>query len=650
MVSEHTAGCSFWRLPLPKLEDDLHSDCEWKDCATSSIDFWKLPLSPLDFEDSDEENLPTAIKVLPPTQTPEVCRPATKAAEISEMLRRCKAEREEFERNLKELNDVQARLKALTQRATAQASTRNKDSSRNESKEALQATATNTALPSEVLSAVLWFLEFDSLAHVSRTCSEWCNFTRSEERWLRLLASDWGIPAHHRLLRLTSPKATVTPLGKRTVPLVSIAASPALVAMKSYRQHLNRWHAMRATFCSLKGSGCPSSVCGSLARKRLFEALETLAELGAVPDRTARYPSQIPSLLVEAEISRTLVALLDDESPHMLHLSIHCLADVVVVTEEAQRLLLREEIIRRGTLLRELLEGEDLDVVEALSRLLLNLHGTTSLGSTLRGPLAFLEANSNLLLDAGEVDDVPAVSNEQWASAWSGLWQGEMRYARGGETHAQLRLVLGASDEVERTAASLRREAGEEDATVDVVDESNGTTGDNNRRRPVKAGESAEYWNYFGFLADSDFDCLTETRLYIDEQIRRRHQPSSPSHTGPAKVKTLEEVPKLVGAGWDNQNGFFTAEAILPPIPPRRMFQRRISSSVPLKLSFRYEGSRSTYELTAFLADGSVPSEERNQRAVCLQVPALFGVWATAPSQHKHLFVLKRSDELGNLA
>ncbi|CAE8583626.1 unnamed protein product, partial [Polarella glacialis] len=284
-----------------------------------------------------------------------------------------------------------------------------------------------------------------------------------------------------------------------------------------------------------------------------------------------------------------------------------------------ERLALRAEIVRRGPLVRELLEGEDIDLVEAASRLMLNLHGTATgvpLGTRMRGPMAHVElmppasdqdvgeanvqtapspsasASGLLRCSSGSSSGLPSPTSSpssaeksnreswNWASAWCGVWEGEMCYARGGERHAALRLVLHSAAEPGSgdPGAWGSRQQAEEALRVEVEEacrisggaaaSSQGSPSQSGRsgangRVPVRAGANAEYWHFFGFLADSDFDCASETVKYVDEQIRRRRQPSSPSHTGPVKSPHSAKVPTLVGAGWDEQNGLFTAEAQL---------------------------------------------------------------------------------------
>merc|ERR1719323_2587983 len=87
---------------------------------------------------------------------------------------------------------------------------------------------------------------------------------------------------------------------------------------------------------------------------------------------------------------------------------------------------------------------------------MLNLHDSVGrtpgapLTSRRRGPVAWAEASGKL--GGAELDAATA------AAAWSGIWTGEMRYARGGERHATLRLILGAEGDpaVEQATMALR--------------------------------------------------------------------------------------------------------------------------------------------------------------------------------------------------
>lgn len=498
------------------------------------------------------------------------------------MLGRYAAERGEFERNLQELKEMQARLQALTVRAACHHGPA-------EGAGSVERPRGASALPVEVVGRALWHLDFSTLARMSCLCREWAELAKSKARWQALCESDWGV------------------VGAGT--------------WQDYRQRLARWRAMRATLAGLKGSGCPSGICGSLARRRLFEALEALAEIGTAPNAAARYPAQVPRLMRATGAGHTLLALLEDESPHLLCLAVRCLADLAA--DELERPALRAEIVQRGPLIRGLLEGEDSDVVEAAARMMLNLHGApgTPLRARRRGPAAFALNTS-------------AAS----ATPWSGAWAGEMRYARGGERHAAFRLVLGTEGDpaVERVSVALRAA----EAGVAARQQADGIADDGtSRRQAMRAEGGAEYWHYFGFLAASDFDCAKESVRYLEEQIRRRRLPSSPTHTGPLPPPRPKAL-TLVGAGWDEQNGWFTVEA---PVPTPAALPSGTSTpapcmanAVPLRLTLQYERNHTTYELTGFLADGtdSSPGTE--------PVQALYGVWATAPSQHRHLFVLRR--------
>eukprot|EP00435_Cladocopium_sp_Y103_P074718 s225_g50.t1 len=80
---------------------------------------------------------------------------------------------------------------------------------------------------------------------------------------------------------------------------------------------------------------------------------------------TAFYPSQVPWMLEGCEAWKTLLSLLEDESPQLQWLATRCLADLVGSGPESLRLQVREEVVRRGYLVRALLEGDDLDLTEA---------------------------------------------------------------------------------------------------------------------------------------------------------------------------------------------------------------------------------------------------------------------------------------------
>ncbi|CAE7735786.1 Catsper1 [Symbiodinium sp. CCMP2456] len=255
--------------------------------------------------------------------------------------------------------------------------------------------------------------------------------------------------------------------------------------------------------------------------------------------------------------------------------------------------------------------------------------------------LAMLEASGcplpsyGLETDKTRILDVATALH--WAQAWSGLWIGEMCYARGGDAHAGLRLILGlqGDPQVDRATEALTAAAAEMDISQQPSSSSS--------RRSGRAGGSAEYWRYFGFLADTDFDCETETVRYIEEQIRRRREPSSIAEVAAnALCASSGKDLMLVGAGWNEQNGFFTAEAQLPKVPSSATGG---SGAVPLRLALKFAHSWSTYELTAFLTDGTCDAGGKLRR-----VPTLYGVWATTPSQHRHLFVLRRAGTLESLA
>ncbi|CAE7908810.1 unnamed protein product, partial [Symbiodinium necroappetens] len=278
------------------------------------------------------------------------------AAEISDMLTRCKAERFDFEQNLRELEEVQARLRALIVKAGEQEMrvTTKAGAARKEGDAAVEADlALDWSLPSlplDVLNAILWCLDCDSLRRASSCCKEWGS--NVEERWLRLLRADFG--------------TTATSMQR------SQGRKPAATSLAEYRGRLRRFRAMLGTLEILKGSGCPTGVTGSASRRRLFEALEMLADLGAVWESNAVYPSKVPGILRSSEAWRTLLALLEDDSPHLQWLAVRCLADLAASPEAQEaaegetclRLQIREEVVRKGVLVRALLEGDDIDLVE----------------------------------------------------------------------------------------------------------------------------------------------------------------------------------------------------------------------------------------------------------------------------------------------
>jgi len=709
------AGAFFWRMPLPAswLGEEDDAGAIGTALPLAPVDFWRLPLQLVGNDSEDDglsvqggdsrscnEELPspspavavlatTANEVAEVTRRVEVTEPVevandnghvgeasgtastttrwvqkpkrNLAEEMTAMLDRYVAERGAFQRNLAELVEMQERLRALTVKAAAndkallEGETKTVEGPKRE-------ITTVGSLMAEVVDRILWLLDFRSLGRATCAGREWARLAREKPRWRRLCEADWGTKSG---------------------------------SWQEYRNRLNRWHSMRSVISSLKGSGCPSGICGSLARKRLFEALEALAELGAAPNPRALYPAQVPTLMRSSEAGRTLVALLEDESPHLLCLSVRCLADLA--TDEDERPALRESIVRQGALLRSLLEGDDDDVVEASSRMMLNLHSVPGAPIRVRrrGPDGFTRhrvsaaqlgadqqkrAATAALASAMEHSPFPSSPSRAasvaaitaGADSWSGAWAGEMRYARGGERHAELRLVLGLAGDpkTEQATAAFLAAYGNGDGAGSGEGD---TVGGGAPVMMHGEGGNAEYWRYFGFLAVSDFDCAKETVQYIDEVIERRRQPSSPSQVGSplrrawaASANSSSETgddelgleptapAMLTGAGWDGQNGAFEAEALVPylPPPPSSSASRAASmggpavagsagvlaNAVPLRLRLKYHSRGSTYELTGFLAEGTNPDGRR--------VPTLYGVWATTPSHHRHLFVLRRAGPL----
>jgi len=201
-----------------------------------------------------------------------------------------------------------------------------------------------------------------------------------------------------------------------------------------------------------------------------------------------------------------------------------------------------------------------------------------------------------------------------------------MHYARGGEQHAILKLILGAPRDHSTIAAMAHVQQHVSDLATSATQNA----------RSMRGGGGAEYWRDFGFLAASDFDGAEDVASYVDQLIARR-QALSPSVASSALIEDHHQL-FMVGAGWDDQNGAFIVKAC-KPTPCTKAGP--LSSAVPLHLQLSYEGRGSRYELTAFLAEGvSINDESMNSRV-------LYGVWATAPSQHKHLFSLSRLGSLG---
>mmetsp|Transcript_25184 Transcript_25184/g.79377 ORF Transcript_25184/g.79377 Transcript_25184/m.79377 type:complete len:721 (+) Transcript_25184:87-2249(+) len=670
--SEPTGTADFWRLPLPELEDEgereaaeaaARPDSQPAESAFRSTVFWSLPLPAFEEPETRQSESPgepgaaaatnstddmavarctaaepapavdatgaadttaagcgtdredgasgqqAAVEVAPAVAIGGVALPAAEATatavpaeaappkprknlvdEMTEMLSKYAAQRDAFQRNLEELVETQARLRALTVRSSLQYAGSRQVGTEKRSPDMPPSGVAR--VPPEIVARTLWHLDFTSLVRATHACPEWARLARSKVRWQWLCETDWGVQGTG--------------------------------SWQEYRLRLGRWQVLQATLTGLKGSGCPSGICGSLARRRLFEALEALVELGAAPNPAAQYPSQVPALLHATGAGRTLLALLEDESPYLVCLAARCLADFAA--EESERPALRGEVVQRGALVRRLLEGEDVDVMESAARLMLNLHGGspgTPLSTRRRGPTAFSEAWAG----AGGPMQVAATA----AAAWSGVWTGEMRYARGGERHAALRLILGAAGDpaVEQAAAALRAAEDGDQGT------GGGSSSGSSQQPRLRTEGGAEYWHYFGFLAESDFDCAHETLKYVDEQLRRqREKRSAAQHSWPGRPA----VSMLAGAGWDEQNGAFVAEAPLPQVASHAAAatgaSAAMATAVPLRLTLRYE-TRGTYELTAFLAEGAAEGGGR-------RVPVLYGVWATAPSQHKHLFALRQ--------
>merc|ERR1719215_1737264 len=111
-------------------------------------------------------------------------------------------------------------------------------------------------LPAEVADHVFWWLDLVSLGRATCTCRSWLRIARDRHRWESLCETDWGIRQG---------------------------------TWQDYQNWLHRWKGFRSVVASWKGNGCPSGVCSSIARKRLFDALGVLAELGFAVNPRARH-------------------------------------------------------------------------------------------------------------------------------------------------------------------------------------------------------------------------------------------------------------------------------------------------------------------------------------------------------------------------
>jgi len=431
-------------------------------------------------------------------------------------------------------------------------------------------------LPQQLAFQTLWHLDVASLARGACACQDWARIARSKARWRARCQMDWGMRSG----------------GSR----------------REYRNQVKRWQILESTLASLRGRGHPGNAFGSSLRLRLFKALEVLVELGAAEEGPAAgYPARVANMLHVTGANETLLALLDDESPHLVCLAIRCLADQLVEEEPgsataasalhatavvasaavppppdgagggggtrlprdeatgpwARAAALRAAVAERGALNCELLEGEDFDLVEAAARLMLNFHGNmpgAPFRVCCRGPAGLLLGPHTV----GQPRQAP--TPEALVAAWVGVWTGEMRYARGGARHGALRLVLG-----------------------------------------IALGAEA--------------------------------QASDP----PAV--------RLAGSGLDEQSGPFVVEAVLPGPgagAAAAFAWRSVSgvsltqaSAVALRLFLHYKDRRIPCELISFVSAGrTLPDGERTR--------VLYGVWGMMPSQSsqkKHLFLLQRSND-----
>eukprot|EP00927_Polykrikos_kofoidii_P033432 TRINITY_DN28267_c0_g1_i1.p1 TRINITY_DN28267_c0_g1~~TRINITY_DN28267_c0_g1_i1.p1 ORF type:complete len:765 (-),score=140.02 TRINITY_DN28267_c0_g1_i1:111-2405(-) len=683
------ASFEFWRLPLESLES---SPRPRPACDTAaSFEFWRLPLASLESSDdegtgqqtvsgSTDEALTQAVETAPAAtaasvtpQAPEAeavpadleppvekaeavpadvelpvkkapVKRQSKVAEWTETLDRYCETRDRFERNLKELAEMQERLRKLTVEAAASRASAEVGCSAVSKR--VDEVVMVGGLLRDIVDRMLWHLDVTSLGRATSVCRDWASVAGSADRWASICETDWGINAGG--------------------------------SFEEYRRRLERLHCLRTTMESNRTTGGPCGSFGSQSRRRLIDALLTLSDMGSARNHSARYPAQVPALMRASDGARTLLALLEDESPYLLCLAVRCLADLA--SNEDERCHLRSEIVSKGRLVRSLLEGEDVELTEASARMMLNLHDGvpgTPLVTRRRGPWEFLQGYPEV-----DLHDVGTLS-----SPWSGIWVGEMRYARGGERHAALQVVLGPKGDpaVDRARSFFR-------AAANSDQEDDGAASSASAEHRLRSEGRAEYWHFFGFLADSDFDCAAETAQYVDEQLEQRRKVPAMS-TSRQTLGTGASSMMLEGAGWDDQNGAFTVEAALPrpkrtggsagpsspsskarPTTPKQSTSEPSTpqhhanasdSAIPLRLNLTYERRGSNYQMTGFLAEGRSCNDEAllqhshgdghgshgGKAAVMSAVdaqfsPAIYGVWATAPSQHKHLFVLRRLRDL----
>lgn len=497
----------------------------------------------------------------------------TAVDEMKALLAEYKAQADDLVTKTAELHSVQKRLTSLQIASVLQEKRAPLPPTPGGTQTGSQALNSNAvvwvSLPSEVLGRIIWFLQICELGVAARPCRDWARCVRSKERWRQMCLSDWGLQEG----------------GSR----------------KAYRDWLKRWNELQKVLRDLKASGHPSGIYGVTLRKQVAGALGTFTELGTAAGShgaCGRYPALLHKLVLETEALKTLLGLLDEESPYMLQLVICCLSNLAGFGEDKR--IFHNEVVRRGAFFRALLEGEDLDLVECTARLLLNAHGSEN-------PLLTTILKSSATI--------------------GGPWEGEMVYARGGERHAQFWLHLGPGAAAESKMGEASQRSGR-----------------------IRAGDMAEYWRDFGFLARSDFDSAADLSVYVDELIRQRRVNgsvvSSPSNKdagasrAPNRNLPLEKDLKnsqqpaapssINGIGWDEQNGEFEVSGeVLDPTAPGRGHL--------VKLQLQYRENSTVIEFLAFPARLCNPDGGNGT-----SVDALYGVWNTTTARHRHLFVLKR--------
>ena len=147
--------------------------------------------------------------------------------------------------------------------------------------------------------------------------------------------------------------------GKAAYPLSSLS----FLVLQDYRCWLDHWRTLCSVLTNLKSRGHPGNNYGSAPRRQLYASLKVLVDLGAAEYPTALYPSQLPSMLLETNAVESLLALLDDESYHLVGLALRCLGDLAA--NPAVTCRLREAVQERFQLFQSFLDGSDIDLVEA---------------------------------------------------------------------------------------------------------------------------------------------------------------------------------------------------------------------------------------------------------------------------------------------